>query len=674
MKLLQFIPIKLTFFLVMGILAGYHLDLGIYWPLALTLSSVACLGFFRYSKSRPKSVTFGITAACTTLFLGMLIVGISQPKNDAHHYSKANTDDLGAWKLKITDVLKSTTFSNRFIADVEAFDAAHVTGKIIVSLPADASPFPLQVDDELIVLAKRTEIPSPLNPHQFDYRQYLEKQGIYHQLKMDPQNTILLKNPKKTLLGRAASVRNTIRSALQQAAFGENELGIIQALFLGQRNDISEATYTAYKNAGAVHILAVSGLHIGILLLFLEFLLRPMELLPKGKVLKLITIVILLWGFAFLAGLSASVVRAVTMFSFVAYALYLNRPSNTFNILALSMFFILLAINPMLLFHVGFQMSYAAVFSIVWIYPLLQRFWFPKNWMVNKIWQLLSVSIAAQIGVLPISLFYFHQFPGLFFISNLLIIPFLGFILGLGIIVIALVVLDLAPDALIFFYDYVIRLMNGVIDKVAQQEAFIFRDIPFDSVQLILTYVMVLTLVSLLHQYTFKRLRMVLVAVIALQVWSLTRLSQAESKARLLVAHQTKNTIVMHRSGNQLTVFTPDSISSKNIITDYVIGEHIATTHFKPLENVFDINGGKMLIIDSLGVIPTRAERFDLLLLTQSPKINLERLLDSLQPKSVIADGSNYGSYIKRWTATCAQRKLPMHYTGEKGIFELDLE
>ena len=126
------------------------------------------------------------------------------------------------------------------------------------------------------------------------------------------------------------------------------------------------------------------------------------------------------------------------MFSFVAYALYLNRPSNTFNILALSMFFILLLFNPMLLFQVGFQMSYAAVFAIVWVYPMLQRSWYPKNKIIRKIWQLLSVSIAAQLGVLPISLFYFHQFPGLFFISNLLVVPFLGILLAGGILVLVL--------------------------------------------------------------------------------------------------------------------------------------------------------------------------------------------------------------------------------------------
>ena len=204
------------------------------------------------------------------------------------------------------------------------------------------------------------------------------------------------------------------------------------------------------------------------------------------------------------------------MFSFVAYAFYLNRPSNTYNILALSMFFILLVFNPLLLFDVGFQMSYAAVFAIVWIYPLLQKFWNPKKWLLKYVWQLLSVSIAAQIGVLPISLYYFHQFPGLFFISNLLIVPFLGLILGLGIVVIALILLNLAPNILIEIYDSLIGSMNTIIGWVAQQEAFIFKNIPFDTAQLMLSYCLIMALIWVLTKVTFKRTIVLLICLLGL--------------------------------------------------------------------------------------------------------------------------------------------------------------
>jgi competence protein ComEC len=674
MKLLDFIPIKLTILLVLGILMGYFINTGIRLPFLLTLVCLIALGFVLVKQKKAIGVTFGILAACTTVFLGMLIIARAHPKNASDHYSHQKSNGPETWKLKIIEVLKPTSFSERFIAEVTHYQTKKASGKIILNLAIDSVYEKYQVDDELIAYTEKVDILPPLNPHQFNYKNYLEQQGVYHQIHLNRHNFLRYDHPSRTLRGYTAQLRDKISTQLKQAKFGEDEFGIIQALFLGQRDDITEATYSAFKKAGAVHILAISGLHIGIILLFLEFLLRPMELLPEGKVLKLIAIVLLLWGFAFLAGLSASVVRAVTMFSFVAYALYLNRPSNTFNILALSMFFILLVFDSMLLFNVGFQMSYAAVFAIVWIYPLLQKFWHPKPWLVKKVWQLLSVSIAAQVGVLPISLYYFHQFPGLFFVSNLLIVPFLGLILGMGIIVIALVLVDLAPDFLIALYNSLIGLMNAIIDWIAQQEVFIFQNIPFDSVQMVLTYALLIALIWMFHTFAFKRIASVLFCIICLQIWSLYKLDRTQNKEQLWVAYQTRNSILMYQSGAHLTVYTPDSASSAKIITDYKIKEDIRATTYQSLANAFSLNQSRLVIIDSSGVFLDSEEHPDFVLLTQSPKLNLERLIDSLHPRVLIADGSNYRSYIKRWAVTCDHKKIPFHYTGENGAFLLKLE
>lgn len=674
MKLLDFIPIKLTLLLALGILTGYSLNTGIRVPLLLTSVSLLTLGIIYFKQKKAKGITFGVIATCTTLFLGILIVAMAQPKNSIDHYSHFTSNGPDMWNLKIIEVLKPTSFTQRFIAEVTYYQKRKASGRIILNLATDSIQEKLQVDDELVAHAGLNKIHPPLNPHQFDYRRYLEKIGVYDQLHLNRHNFILDNHPTRTLRGYAARLRDEIISRMKRANFGEDEFGIIQALFLGQRDEISEATYTAYKNAGAVHILAVSGLHIGILLMFLEFLLRPLEFLPKGKILKLAVIVLLLWAFAFLAGLSPSVVRAVTMFSFVAYALYLNRPSNTFNILALSMFFILLVIDPMLLFNVGFQMSYAAVFAIVWLYTILQKLWSPKPWLVKKIWQLLSVSLAAQVGVLPISLYYFHQFPGLFFVSNLLIVPFLGLILGVGIIVIALVLLNLAPDNLIALFDSLIGFMNAIIAWIAQQEAFIFQNIPFDSVQMVLTYALLIALIWMFNTFTFHRIATVLFCIVCLQIWSLHKQHQTHEKEQLWIPHQTKNSMLMHQSGAHLTIYSADSSASTRIIDDYVINENIASVIYRPLKNAFNMNDRTLLIIDSLAVLPQLKTPPDIVLLTQSPKINLARFIDSLQPRALIADGSNYRSYVKRWGATCDNKKIPFHHTGEQGAFLLNLE
>ncbi len=668
MKLLAFVPIKLTLLLIIGVLIGHFSSFHTSIALGATLFLFISLGvLYRYERNT-KSIWFGVLASLTTMALGTFIIIKAQPQQDKYHYSTLALTEQIVWHLKIREVLKPTAFSERYIAEIKSVDSSFATGKLILSKSLDDSLTTLSVDDEIYTVNKLTAIKSPLNPHQFNYKGYLAKLGIYHQVRLTPNHYDKTENPSRTIFGIAASARNHIIKKLKTANFGEEELAVIQALLLGQRTDISKETYDNYKDAGAVHILALSGLHIGILLLVLQFLLRPLEYLPHGKKISLFLTVLLLWGFAFLAGLSASLVRACTMFSFVAYALYLNRPSNTFNILALSMFFILLFINPNLLFQIGFQMSYAAVLAIVWIYPLLQRFWYPKSKPVRYIWQLLSVSVAAQLGVLPISLFYFHQFPGLFFISNLLIIPALGFILGTGILVILLALINQLPSTLAWFFNELISYMNKIVAWVAQQEDFIFMHISFDAIQLLLAYALITTLILLLKQLHFKRMAFFLASLLMFQCYTIYQIVAASQKNKIMVLHQTKNTIILERSGWDTTVLTSDTTAAKNPVNDIKIGERIRNISYKTVANSYFINKKRFLILDSLGVYPSE-KKGQMVLLTHSPKINLERFIVRTNPSKIIADGSNYTSYIARWKATCIKRKIPFHYTGEKGFY-----
>ena len=677
MNLLRFIPIKLTLLLVIGILIGRYIQPDLIFTLIATGISVLLLGaiFYKDSYSNafiPKTKTstvFGILVALTTVSIGILAVASNDSKNQPGHYSHFDITENHLWKIKIHDVLKSSAFSQRYIAEVLALENDIVSGRLLLSLPLDINVKKINVDDELIVYTALSDISPPLNPHQFDYQSYLKSLGMTHQIRLRDNDFITTHNPKQTLFGVAANFRNKIIANLKKANFGKEELGIMQALLLGQRNDISAETYDDYKDAGAVHILAVSGLHIGILLILLQFLLRPIEYLPKGKTLKLIVIVGLLWCFAVVAGLTASVVRAVTMFSFVAYALYLNRPGNTFNILALSMFFILLVIDPLLLFHVGFQMSYAAVFAIVWIYPLLQHIWHPKNKIIRYFWQLFSVSIAAQLGVLPISLFYFHQFPGLFFISNLLIIPALGLVLGLGILVIFMAFLDYLPDILVTFYDSLIRLMNSIIGWVAQQEVFLFKNISFDSVQLVLAYVILICGVFFFSRPNFKKAMSLCTAIIGFQLWLFTASYKTYKEEKLFLAHQTRNSVLIQQTGSQLSTFAYTDLQLERLTTDYQIAERILSIEHQPLKNGYQWHDKNVLVIDSLGIYPSNKDSLDYLVLTGSPKLNLDRLIDSIRPKTILADGSNYRSYVERWKVTCGKRGLPFHYTGEIGAY-----
>ena len=674
MKLLDFIPIKLTLFLIFGILAGYYCTIPLWLAASLSCVFLILMGISRRGKNILDNLPFGILSLLCTICLGMMSVALALPENSIKYYANFKIPTEQYLHLKINKTLKPNSYNERYIASVIEVDGIAAKGRILLISKKDTSLTKFIVDDEIYTLNLIEEIGLPLNPYQFNYPNYLEKLGINYQLKLNRQDCIIRKNPASTLSGLVAAFRLKIVSGLEKLNFGKEELSIIQALILGQRQELSEETYTNYKNAGAVHILAVSGLHIGIVLLFCKFLLKPLERFPRGKTLVLILTVIILWGYAILAGLSSSVIRAVCMFSFVAYALYLNRPTNTFNILALSMFFILLAYDPMLLFTVGFQLSYAAVFSIFWLLPRLQQFWNPENIFFKKCWQLISVSLAAQIGVLPLSLYYFHQFPGLFFISNLLIIPFLGIILGSGFLIIVLALMNMLPDALAGIYNKLITLMNLVIEWIARQESFIFKDIAFDSVQLVLSYLLIITAVYSLTEKKFKNIMALVLFVIAFQLWLISSTIIKSRKQKIIVFHKAGTTALLYQKGISLEINCADSVSVISLIKNLRVKENIQKVNYETLKNSYRIKDDHLLILNRPGMIFHKLPKTEYVLLSNSPKVNFNRFLDSVKPKNIIADGSNYTSDIERWKKSCSNRNLPFYYTGEKGAFILEIE
>lgn len=665
---------KLLLCLILGIVTAYFTKPPTLAILALVIVLLALSGYriITYKKSKGK-LFWGILFFATSYTLGMLTYTFHNPKNQAHYYNaKQLIQNSNKLRCKVSKVLKPSPYQYKYEVELKGVNAERKHGKLLLNLDKDSTQFILDVDDEFIFFGRLQEIQQPLNPYQFNYKKYLEHQHIYHQIYVHPSKLFNIKNSTTTIYGKAAQLRNNINIALKKYKIGEDQLGITNALLLGQRQDLSEEIYNNYKLAGAVHILAVSGLHIGILLLFLNFLLSPLLRFKHGNLIRFVIVVLLLWSFAVIAGLSASVVRAVTMFTCIAYAFYLRRPTNMYNILIISMFFLLLC-KPMFLFDVGFQLSYAAVFAIVSIHPLFMKLWRPTYWLPRRVWELFTVSVAAQLGIIPISLLYFHQFPGLFFISNIVIVPFLGIILGMGILVITFALTGWLPTILATIYNYLIASMNGIIEWIASNESFVFKDIYFSWSLLLTSYFLIICGVLFVKHKTGKYGLAFLSTIVALQSVLLYTKVKKEQTNRLVVFHKSRSTLLAQQKGRTLKLFADSSKVdlSSYTIKNYKTGENIHTISFMSPQDIFLFKNKKLVVVDSLGVY-TNTRKPDYLLLSNSPKISLERLLDSLQPRQVIADGSNYKSFVARWQATAQKRKLPFHYTGEKGAFIID--
>ena len=676
MKLLNFNIIKLTTCLIVGVLIGFYFKISI--KTALFLFLIVFVGFclcFIFLKQKKRNYLFGVFTFLTFVALGIINTKINDETLHSSHYInlKNNVETYNDISFKVTKRLKPDAYNTKYIAEILNLNKAKSSGQILINLQKDSIAQSLEIDHIYFTNNKLNEVVKPKNPFQFDYNNYLKQRNIYHQIYLSNDEFIELKNTSKSINGYADTFRNRVNEKLKNYDFKTDVLAIINALLLGQRQDISPEIYNNYVNAGVIHILAVSGLHVGIIFLILNWLFKPLHRFKYGKhLIKPLLIILILWSFAFVAGLSPSVTRAVTMFSIVTCAQFLKRPTNIYNTISISIFLMLL-VKPIYLFDVGFQMSYLAVLAIVSVQPMLYKLWKTPNLVIDKFWQILTVTIAAQLGVAPLGLFYFHQFPGLFFISNLVIIPVLGIILGLGIFVIFLALLDSLPEVIAEVFSFIIDTLNAFIVWVAQFETFLLKDVSFSLYHLLVSYLVLISVIFLWKEKTIKYLNYALMSLLLYSSVMLYTKHQ-NSYNEFIIFNKNRATIIGEKRNTNLQIthsFDSLKMKSDNTLKNYKVGRYINLTTIDNLNFVYPFKDDYILVVDSLGVYETKKLMSKYVLLTNSPRINLNRLIDSLKPKYIIADASNYKSYVQRWKTTCMNKKIPFHSTYEKGAFVL---
>ena len=665
-KLLGYLPFHFLLFLIAGICCQFYTG---FWSFGIVGFFYILIFLFILGCLFRDRLLFVFISWLSFFFMGILLI-YGGDATKSNNYFEKHLNNTSKAILAIDKVLKPGNYHYKYMAEVLQIDHQKTTGSVLINIEKDSIASFFKIGDRILIKNKFIAIKESLNPHQFNYKNYLVKQGIHLQVYTTKQELLLLDQTSTSFLGFIAAFRLKIQQSLQQYDFSEDELAIMNALLLGQRQDISKELTANYSKAGAIHILAVSGLHVGIILWMLSFVLKPLERYKKGKVIKLVLVLLFLWFFAVLAGMSASVTRAVTMFSAIAIGQFYNKRNAVEHSLIFSMF-ILLLLKPLFLFDVGFQLSYLAVFGIIWVQPVFYQLWKPKYYIIDKGWQLITVSTAAQLGVLPISLFYFHQFPGLFFLSNLLIIPFLGVILGTGIIVLGLSYLTILPILLVDIYGGIISILNRLVAFIARQEAFLFSDISFSFIKMFFSYLVIIACFQFFLKRNAKRCLFFLSSVVVLQSVFFYEKYHIEKNNEFIVFHKSRNSIVGIRTGSFLEVYNDmDSLVTKqNLLKNYKVGENIQYQNYQKLPNILQLNKKIVLFIDTAGVYNLTDLQQPILVLRQSPKINLERLINRLQPTIIIADGSNYKSYVRRWKATCLKLQIPFWSTDELGAY-----
>ena len=675
MIILQFPLARIGLFFILGLLLyqkGFQPN-GFVIFIFLFVGLVGLVTMHRYENKKNAFKSFGWLVALLSVALGLSTAAFHQDTRSRLHYSHLTEDQVPYhFQLTLHEKLKSTKKNQRYVAIIKSINHRKSLGKILLNIRHSSQNTNIPIGSHLAVDGLLYHNKAPFNPNQFDYSGYLENQQIYAQIyTLWPKLKII--TTENTIWSKFSNFRTKIIDNLKKSNFNETELAVMIALLLGQQQDIDPETLQEYQLAGAVHILSVSGLHVGFIMLFINFLLKPIPNTSRNTYIKLLIIVLALWSYGILAGLAPSVVRSVTMFSFVAVGQHLRRSVNVYHSLLVSVLLILLW-KPSFLFDVGFQLSYLALFFILWLQPLIADFWQPKNKITRYIWDILTVSLAAQLGTLPLSIYYFHQFPGLFFVTNVLVLPLLGIIMVVGLVAVIIGCFGTVPKFVIVPLTMMIAIQNKCIGWVASWDALVFKNIGFTAAMLWTSYLVIIALGLWLQKPIYKKVVLAMVSVLLLQIVCLHNKWQSTNTQEMIVYHQKKSTMITERKNNKVILFGNDSIQNtiaKNqILQSYLTANFAKLTQRENLQNLYYFNTQKILLIDSSAAVPLNIKP-DIVILVNSPKINLERYLSAYTPKQIVADGSNYKSYIRLWKATCHKAKIPFHITNEKGFYKI---
>lgn len=408
-------------------------------------------------------------------------------------YPKANIarklPDLSAKSYFLAEVCQKPTEKSKTFQTVLQIQNQQMSEpeKILAYFSKNSFDTGLTIGDQLVILTKPQLIKNRNNPFEFDYQSFIRKKGIWFSAYLAEGTWMKTGRHFDRLSDFSEKIRQKLLAILAEKVNDREERSVIEALTLGYREELDPETKNYFANTGAMHVLAVSGLHVGLIYFILSFVFAGLKRLKIGSFALPALLISLLWLYAFITGFSPSVQRATVMFTFVIIGDAIRRPVNIFNSLAASAL-VLMLINPDVIFDVGFQLSYLAVFGIVLIQPRLSALISPKNKLIKAAWELFTVSVAAQLATFPLGLFYFNQTSNLFWASNFIVIPAATLLMWVTFPFFVFSFLPLISDALAFILKWVTHLMILALKYLSELPFAVSDGIVIDTFQVWLIY------------------------------------------------------------------------------------------------------------------------------------------------------------------------------------------
>jgi len=689
-SLLKRIPmLKLLLPFVLGIIITYNIAL----PLLPTICICAFISLifaaFSVFKSYLKFKYWWVkTVAIQLLFVGIGALamycyqGSTQPNNLVKHYKQQPV---------IATILAPLVNKSKSYKALVSIDAVYknghwqpVNGKALLYFKKDSSIAALQYGSEIVITKPLTLITNLGNPGGFNYQAYCSFQHIYYQAFIGNNEYQLLTSTNSNAFTKwLFTVRDNVLTTLRTHIHTANELAVAEALLIGYRDDLDRDLVQSYSNTGVVHIIAISGLHLGMIYGMLTVFFSWFKQYRATSIVKPIVIILVLWLFTLIAGAAPSILRSAIMFTFIVLGDAMRKRSNIYNTLALSAFAILL-INPYSLWDVGFQLSYSAVLSIILFYKYILQWLYFKNKLLKWFWALNAVTLSAQILTLPIIVYHFHQLPTLFFITNLVAVPLSGLILYAELALLLTTWFTPLANAISWLIEHLLAVMNDFIVRVDDLPFSVWNGLQIHLVQVVLLYAVIIAAAIWLLQRSPKALLACLSFVCLFCAWRYCDFMGKHKQHKIIVYHVPQHTAIDVIDGRTFQFVGDTALQQPGFLRNFHLqpsrilhrtakSEELDNSIFN--NNIIATNGKTIVIINKPlpkhFALPQKINA-DVVVLSHNPKIYFSTLVQTFNCKQYVFDASNTSWKINYWKKDADSLGLNYYVVAEKGAFEMD--
>lgn len=657
-----------------------------------TIISCCLLLLFSFKKITSQFKRYwisGVLLNCFFLFAGLMFTFSKDGKNNPNAIA-AHYVDSSIVIVKLEEPLSQKPNSYKSLASVQAIQTKDSlfspNGKIIIYFQKDSS-VSISTGRQSLAYGSRIcfnknlqPIKNTGNPGSFDYQQYCAFQDIYYQvyLKSGDYQILPTKHRNKfrqLLFDTRAYILNILRNYIP----GTRESGLAEALLIGYKDDLDKNLVQSYSNTGVVHVIAISGLHVGLIYWLLASILQTFSKRKNLRFLKPLFIIAGLWIFSFLAGGSPSVLRSAVMFTFIVLGKSYSRKISIYNSLAASAF-LLLCYNPFWLWDVGFQLSYAAVLSIVIFMKPIYNLWFVENKILDAIWKLNTVTLSAQVLTIPICLYYFHQFPNFFLITNLIAVPLSSIILLGELLLFVETLLPAIAKQVGWLLHWLIWMMNAFIERIDRLPFSVSDNVELSLADVILLYIIVVNS----SIWLLKRKQAALIGALAgVFLFGLVRLHPKwvlRNQQKLIIYNIPLQQAIDFIEGNNYFFKGDSNVLEDDFLQNFHlkpsrIAHHV--THSDSLPGLF-YNGfcflfgsKRIAIIENpfVAIIPDRKINMDIIIISKNPKVLIGDIHSIFNCKQIILDASNPVWKITKWKTECAALNISCYSIPEKGAF-----